>query len=290
MLRAVASGSPLRSLFAVCLGVSLFLGCSGSQDRDDEFKEGAKTTVLRLATTTSTRDSGLLDELLPPFRRAKNCRVDVIAVGTGAALRLGETGEVDVVMVHARKAEESFMAAKHGIRHEEFMYNNFVILGPPNDPAEIRDVDPIESIKKIAAADAIFISRGDDSGTHKRELSLWEEAGKQPDWANYFESGQGMGPTLTMADEKQGYVLADMGTYLNLKEKIVLVPLAAADDSLRNPYAAIVVNPTKNDKVKSDLADQFVDYLISKETQQLIAEFKVADQQLFTPTRLKGDE
>jgi tungstate transport system substrate-binding protein len=290
MLHTVPSRGFVVSVFAVCLTVEMFAGCSGTPEGEDNAKGDAKPGVLRLATTTSTRDSGLLDVLLPPFEEAHNCRVDVIAVGTGAALRLGETGEVDVVMVHARKAEEAFMAAKHGIRHEEFMYNSFVILGPPDDPAEIRDADPIESLKKIAAAECVFVSRGDDSGTHKRESSLWEQAGGRPEWADYFETGQGMGPTLIIADEKRGYVLADTGTYLNFQGKIDLVPLAAAADSLRNPYAVIVVNPSKDDKIRSELADEFVGYLLFEKAQRLIANYKVADQRLFTPTRLRGDE
>jgi tungstate transport system substrate-binding protein len=212
----------------------------------------------------------------------------VVAVGTGAALRLGEAGDADVLLVHARQAELAFMAANHGVRHEEFMYNDFLLLGPGDDPAEIRDIDPVEALNKIAAADQTFVSRGDDSGTHKRELSLWEQAGGRPDWKEYLESGQGMGPTLVMADEKRGYVLADMGTYLKFQDKVDLVPLAAAAESLRNPYAVIVVNPDKHEKINDELAGALVEFLISDEAQQLIDGYQVAGQQLFHPTRLGG--
>ena len=181
--------------------------------------------MLRLATTTSTRDSGLLDQLLPVFEEAHHCRVDVIAVGTGAALKLGESGDVDVVMVHARTAEEAFMQAQHGIRHEEFMYNDFVLLGPENDPAEIRGMEPIAAMKRIATRKHRFVSRGDDSGTHKREMSLWKQAKVKSGWREYLECGQGMGPTLVIANNQIGYTLADMGTFLNLGKRIDLVPL-----------------------------------------------------------------
>jgi tungstate transport system substrate-binding protein len=242
--------------------------------------------VLRLATTTSTRDSGLLDELLPVFEQVHDCRVDVVAVGTGAALKLGEAGDADVVMVHARKAEEAFMEAGHGTRHEEFMYNDFVLLGPELDPAQMRGTGPAVALRKIAEQGAVFISRGDDSGTHKREMSLWAEAGIEPEWESYLEAGQGMGPTLMMADEKQGYVLADRGTYLNFRDKIELVPLSEGAANLRNPYAAIVVNAEKHDRMSGVLAESFADFLISEQAQRLIAGYRIAGQQLFHPTRL----
>lgn len=265
---------------AALLALGIFvLGCSKGEG------QSAKR-VLRLATTTSTRDSGLLDKLLPIFEDANRCRVDVVAVGTGAALKLGEAGDADVVMVHARMAEEAFMAAKHGVRHEEFMYNDFVLLGPEEDPAKIRDVDPIEALKMIAKGKCKLVSRGDDSGTHKREMSLWEKAAVEPAWDDYLESGQGMGPTLVMADEMQAYVLADMGTYQNFRESMDLVPLATSAESLRNPYAAMVVNPDKHEKIDLELANALVDFLISDETQRRIAGYQIAGQQLFYPTRL----
>lgn len=273
-----------RVLSRILLGaaLSLFVGCSG----DISGEASRARTVLRLATTTSTRDSGLLDPLLPPFEKAQSCRVDVVAVGTGAALRLGERGDADVLIVHAREAEMAFMDAGHGTRHEEFMYNDFVLLGPEEDPARIRNAPPTEALKTIAAVGGLFFSRGDDSGTHRRELTLWEAAGGRPEWGQYIESGQGMGPTLIMADEKRGYVLADSGTYLKLREKIELVPLAAPAASMRNPYAVIAVAPDKHERINAKLAGKLVDYLISDEAQGLIAAYRVGDQQLFFPTRL----
>jgi tungstate transport system substrate-binding protein len=268
-------------------GLLLLAGCSGNVESP---QQGSRRTVLRLATTTSTRDSGLLDELLPVFEKSHGCRVDVIAVGTGAALKLGEVGDADVVLVHARTAEEAFMQAKHGIRHEEFMYNDFVLLGPKDDSARIRDMEPSAALRQIAEGKCPFVSRGDDSGTHKRELRLWERAGGRPAWDDYVECGQGMGPTLVMADEKQGYVLADGGTYLRFQDKITLVPLAAAAKSLRNPYAAIVVNPEKHEKINVKVANALVDFLISGKAQRLVSDYQVSGQRLFHPTRPTSDE
>lgn len=242
--------------------------------------------VLRLAVTTSTRDSGLLDLLVPIFEREHRVRVDVIAVGTGAALKLGEAGDVDVVLVHARQAEDAFMAAAHGIRREDVMYNTFELLGPPNDPAGIRNLDPIVALQKIASAQQPFVSRGDESGTHIREKQLWEAAGERPAWDDYVESGQGMGATLTIADELNAYVLTDRGTYLKFKPKIRLIPLAAAAPPLRNSYGILVVNPQTHPGVRADLADAFVDFMISPQSQQRIRNYTIAGEPLFYPLRL----
>lgn len=167
------------------------MGCAAQS----EAPPSDSSQALRLATTTSLRDSGLLDQLLPDFERRHHCRVDVVAVGTGAALKLGELGDADVVLVHARDVEIKFMEAGHGIRHEEFTENAFLILGPPSDPARIRGRTPGEALQQIAAGKYPIVSRGDDSGTHKREQKLWENAGGMSPWQNYLESGQGMGPT-----------------------------------------------------------------------------------------------
>lgn len=252
---------------------------------------GAPIKVLRLATTTSTRDSGLLEQLLPPFERQHDCRVDVIAVGTGAALKLGERGDADVVMVHARVAEEAFMAAGHGNRHEEFMVNEFMLLGPKTDPAQVRELPIHVALAKVAShQQAFFLSRGDESGTHKREQELWNAAGGRPSWEGYWETGQGMGPTLMMADEKQAYVLADRATYLKFHPRIDLVPLNPPSDSLRNPYSAIVVDHDQLPNTNIDLANGFVDYLISEAAQQLIADYRISNRALFEPTRLTDSE
>ena len=278
-------------LIGAALSFLATLGLSGCVSENDQstataFAESKATPVLRLATTTSTRDSGLLDVLLPGFEALQGCRVDVIAVGTGAALRLGEAGDVDVLMVHARLAEQAFMEAKHGTRHEEFMYNSFLLIGPANDPAQIRALEPAAALARIATGQHVFFSRGDDSGTHKRELQIWEQAGGRAEWSGYYEAGQGMGPTLLMADEKQGYTLIDMGTYLKFQEKIDLVPLVDEVKSLRNPYAALVVNSAKHKKLNATLAGTFVDFLISQPTQRQIADYRIAGRALFTPTRL----
>lgn len=269
--------------FASCLGLASLLlslcflpGCEDSQ-------------VLRLASTTSTRDSGLLEVLLPAFEKANNCRVDLVATGTGAALKLGETGDVDVLVVHARSAEEAFMEAGHGSRHEPLMHNFFLIVGPKDDPADIVGTDPALALKRIAEKKVRYLSRGDDSGTHERELALWQEAGGRPEWAGFAESGQGMGATLTMADEKKAYVLVDGGTWLKRKASLELIQIVTEDENLKNPYAAIVVTSRDDAPTNSKLANRFVDFLISAEAQKLIADYRVQGQPLFHPDRLEQE-
>ncbi len=253
-------------------------------------EESPRSHVLRLAVTTSTRDTGLLDVLLPKFERLHNARVDVIAAGTGNALKLGEAGEVDVVLVHARAAEDEFMNAKHGIRREDVMYNRFEILGPPSDPAGIRGIHPVEALRKIASAGSRFVSRGDDSGTHKREQQLWLAGGTRPEWVGYAENGQGMGPSLTMADQLQAYVLADRGTYLAMRSKIDLVPLAAQTDELKNPYGIMVVNPSGKVRINEPLAQQLVDFFLSPDTQKMIRDFQIEGESLFYPVHPTAGE
>ena len=243
---------------------------------------------LRLATTTSTRDSGLLDALLPAFEREVRARVDVIAVGTGQALRLGEAGDVDVVLVHARVAEDAFMASGNGARREDVMHNTFELLGPARDPAEVRGLAVTTALARIAASKAPFVSRGDDSGTHKKELALWRKSGGLTSWERYFESGQGMGLSLMMANEKRAYILADRATYLAFKHKIDLLPLAAHSERLNNPYGAIVVSSTRHPHVDARLANAFVDYLVSPRGQRIIRDFEIAGEQLFWPDHPGG--
>ncbi len=241
------------------------------------------SSVLRLAVTTSTRDSGLLDVLLPVFAQQHGVRVDVIAVGTGAALKLGEQGDVDVVLVHAREAEDAFMAAGHGVRREDVMANRFELLGPADARSEFSDLDAASALNTIAADHRRFVSRGDHSGTHHRELKLWQAAGGRPDWNDYLESGQGMGATLTMADEMQAYTLCDRGTFLKLKPKISLVPLVTSPSGLANPYGILVVNPDKHRRVNFELAQQLVDFFLSADTQQRIADYTIEGEPLFHP-------
>jgi tungstate transport system substrate-binding protein len=245
--------------------------------------------VLKVASTTSTRDSGLLDILLPEFQNKNACRVDLIAVGTGAALKLGEAGDVDAVLVHARAAEDAFMKAGHGNRHEPIMHNFFMIAGPPSDPADAKGTDAISALQKIATGKHRFVSRGDDSGTHKREQSLWQKIGGRPQWDKFIESGQGMGPTLIMADEMNAYVLTDEGTWLKQQGKFQLTPLVRGAKDLQNPYAVMVVNPDKHPAINFELANRFADFLISRRAQQLIAEYEINGQRLFHPDRLQQE-
>ena len=242
---------------------------------------------LILATTTSTEDSGLLDYLLPDFEKEAGVEVDVIAVGTGQALTLGEDGNADVLLVHSRAKEDEFMAAGHGVRREDVMYNDFVIVCPESDPAGIKGMTGAsEAFKKIADANVTFISRGDDSGTHTKEKSIWKAAGIEPQGDWYVSAGQGMGEVLTMADEQQACTLSDRATYLaRSKEGLKLVILVEGDKALFNPYGVIAVNPDKNPNIQADLANQFIDWLISLPVQEKIAEFGKADfgQSLFVP-------
>ena len=243
--------------------------------------------TLILATTTSTQDSGLLDAILPDFEAKTGVSVDVIAVGTGQALQLGVDGNADVLLVHARAREDAFMGAGDGVRREDVMYNDFVIVGPDGDPAGIIGVgkaaDAFEIISQTAAP---FVSRGDDSGTHTKEKAIWADAGIEPagDW--YIAAGQGMGAVLTMAGEQQAYTLCDRATYLAMKsEGLELEIIVEGDPVLFNPYGVMAVNPDKNAEIQVDLANQFIDWLISIETQELISTFGVEKygSPLFTP-------
>jgi tungstate transport system substrate-binding protein len=246
-----------------------------------------ETQTLTLATTTSTENSGLLSYLLPFFEEEYDTEVEVIAVGTGQALQIGEDGNADVLMVHARALEDAFMDAGHGVRREDLMYNDFVIVGPPDDPAGIEGMtDAAAAFAQIAEAEATFISRGDESGTHTKEKAIWSEAGVDPagDW--YVSAGQGMGAVLTMADEQQAYTLSDRATYLaRTLEGTELVILVEDDPILFNPYGVIAVNPEKSPEINGELADQFIDWLISVPTQEKIGQFGVEEfgAPLFTP-------
>jgi tungstate transport system substrate-binding protein len=247
----------------------------------------AEPAKLILATTTSTQDSGLLDYLLPDFQDGYNVQVEVIAVGTGQAIALGEDGNADVLLVHARSLEDAFMDAGHGVRREDVMYNDFVIVGPPSDPAGIQGMKKAtRAFEEIAKAEAPFVSRGDDSGTHTKEKAIWAEAGVEPagDW--YISAGQGMGAVLTMADEQQAYTLSDRATYLaRTLEGTDLVILVEGDPILFNPYGVIAVNPDKSPQINNALANQFIDWLVSLPTQEKIAEYGAPEfgAPLFTP-------
>ena len=247
----------------------------------------AEPQTLILATTTSTQDSGLLDFILPIFQSQYNTRVDVIAVGTGQAIKLGQDGNADVLLVHARAQEDAFMQAGDGVRREDVMYNDFVIVGPADDPAGIRGMtDAAEAFKTIAQTQSLFISRGDESGTHTKEKAIWQKAGVEPSGDWYQSAGQGMGAVLTMANEQQAYTLSDRATYLaRTLEGIDLGILVEGDPILFNPYGVIAVNPNKGPHIKAELANTFIDWLISVPTQEVISQFGVAEfgSPLFTP-------
>ena len=262
---------------------------SGGTGADSIPQTPSQASVLRLASTTSTRDSGLLDLLLPVFEKTHHCRVDFLAMGTGAALKTGQAGDVDVLLVHARSAEEAFMTAGHGIRHEPVMHNSYLIVGPAGDPAGVSGTRVSAALRAISTGGHRFLSRGDHSGTHHRELSLWQSAGGRPQWEEYLESGQGMGPSLVMASELQAYTLVDHGTWLKQKGKLDLVPVVTRGQSLKNPYAAIVVNSENHPAVNIRLADAFVTFLISHQAQTLISEYRIEGQPLFHPDRMNSE-
>jgi tungstate transport system substrate-binding protein len=242
---------------------------------------------LKLGTTTSVESTGLLKVLLPPFENMFDVRVDVIAVGTGKAMELGKNGDVDVILVHAKEAEEQFIKESSGVNRREVMFNDFVILGPPNDPAGIRGMkDAVSAMKKIATKKSSFISRGDNSGTHQREKTLWKQAGIQPSGKWYMESGQGMETTLQMAHEKRAYVLSDRGTYLSYKSKTDMQILFEGDmTKLGNPYSIIAINPAKYVHVNYIYAMAFIGWVTSVEGQKIIGDFKNSSGEiLFHPT------
>ncbi len=237
---------------------------------------------LRVSTTTSTENSGLLSVLLPPFEKKYGCKVDVISVGTGKALKLGEAGDVDVVFVHARSLEDKFMANGYGADRRDVMYNDFILLGPPDDPAGVGKAKSApDALRTISSEGSPFISRGDESGTHQKEKEIWASAGIVPRGAWYVEAGQGMGEVITMATQKRGYTLSDRGTYIAFRKKTDLVVLRQGDKTLWNPYGIIAVNPKKHAHVKYDLAMKFVDFITGPEGQSLIAGFKVDGKPLF---------
>jgi tungstate transport system substrate-binding protein len=247
---------------------------------------------LILATTTSTQDSGLLDVLIPDFEARTGYQVKPVAVGSGAALKLGEDGNADVLLVHSPTAEEAFMAQGAGVDRRLIMHNDFVIVGPPDDLAHIKGQAALPAMKAIASAGAPFVSRGDASGTNALELSLWKQAGIDPTgkpW--YIVSGQGMGATLNVTDEKNAYTISDRATYLAFKARLQLQILAEKDRVLLNIYHVIRVNPAKQPSVNTAGAQAFADYLVAPEGQALIADFGVEKygQALFVPDAGKDE-
>ena len=244
--------------------------------------------ILRMSTTTSTENSGLLAVLNPPFEKRNKVKVDVIAVGSGKALKLGENGDVDIVFTHAPKAEEEFVAAGYGVDRTAVMHNDFVIVGPKSDPDGIKTAaNAEEALKKISAGKTAFISRGDDSGTHKKELELWKKAGVTPSGDWYLSAGQGMGAVLRMADDKQAYTLSDRGTFLSFQGKTELLVLSEGGDALVNPYHIMAVSPKGRTHINYELAKKYIAYVTGAEGQKIIADYKKDGQQLFYPDVIK---
>lgn len=238
-------------------------------------------TTIRLATTTSTKDSGLLDYVLPAFEKKCGVNVEVIAQGTGQAIKTASMGDADVILVHARSAEEKFVADGHGVERFDVMYNDFVIIGPKEDPAGIKGKAINEALISLTNGEAPFISRGDDSGTNKKELALWKEVSINPEGDWYLSVGKGMGETLIMTNEQQGYTLTDRATFTFMKDKLDLEVLVEGDKKLLNPYSIIAVNPDKHESINSEGAQKLIDFLLSEQGQQMIKDYKVKGNQLF---------
>jgi tungstate transport system substrate-binding protein len=266
----------LKRILTATLAVLAMAAGASAQDR-----------TITVASTTSTEQSGLFGYLLPKFTAATGIGVKVVAVGTGQALDIGRRGDADVVFVHDKVAEEKFLAEGFGVKRLGVMYNDFVVIGPKADPAKIAgNKDVSDALRKIAAAKAPFISRGDRSGTHEAELRLWKQAGvdlasTKGDW--YREIGQGMGPALNMASSINGYVLSDRGTWLNFKNRGDLAVLTEGDQRLFNQYGVMLVNPAKHAGVKARDGQAFVDWLVSADGQKAIGDYKVGGERLFFP-------
>ena len=265
-----------RLVLASLLCLSLLPGAVRAEDK-----------FIIVQSTTSTEQSGLFGHLLPLFTDKTGIEVRVVAVGTGQAIKNARNGDGDVLFVHSKPDEVQFVADGQGVKRFDVMYNDFVIVGPASDPAGVKGTsDVVTALQKIAAAKAPFASRGDDSGTHKAEQKLWQEAGVDAKAASgtwYRETGSGMGPTLNTAAGMNAYVLTDRGTWLSFKNRGDLTVLVEGDKRLFNQYGVILVNPEQHPNVKADLGQQFVDWLISPEGQQAIASYKIDGEQLFFP-------
>jgi tungstate transport system substrate-binding protein len=282
------------TLLVWCLLLStVCIGCDNTakQSSSSQGKAASPETTLKgriiLATTTSTQDSGLLEELLPHFTQKTGWEVNTIAVGTGEALKMGENGEADVLLVHAKAREEAFIKEGYGLKRYDVMYNDFVIVGPKGEIANNADVEA--TFKTIFDNQYTFVSRGDESGTHTKELSLWEKLSIIPtENPNYITAGQGMGSALLMAEEKRGYTLSDRATWLTAKQKTTMDVVCEKDTGLLNQYGVIAVNPKINEKINAEGAQDFVEWILSQEVQNLIESFGVQEygESLFTPNAI----
>jgi tungstate transport system substrate-binding protein len=241
--------------------------------------------TLRMATTTSTENSGLLKAIVPKFEASSGLKMQVISVGTGKAMKLGENGDVDVVLVHSRPDEDRFVAQGFGVNRRDVMYNDFVLVGPREDPAKVRGMrDVVSAFRRILEAKAVFVSRGDDSGTDKMEKSYWSEVGQRPQGRQYLSAGQGMGEVLTMAGHLGGYTLTDRATYGAYRARIGLEILAEGDARMFNPYGVIAVNPARYPEVNFKGALQLIEWITGADGRRAITEFRVNGEQLFFPT------
>lgn len=293
-------------IFVLCVTMAIFLVIGNVSGQDK---------IIKMSTTTSTQASGLLDVLLPELEKDTGIRIKVFAKGTGAAIRDGMDGNVDVVFVHAKAREDKFIANGYGTKRYGVMHNDFVILGPSDDPAGVKGIKAAaEALRKIATAKAVFVSRGDDSGTHTKEQTLWKSTGLSVDKVTsiivkkgkkvevsyvqpqgskkwYLSIGQGMGKAITLAEEKRAYILADRGTYIRYKHGrntgLDLEVLCEGDDILANPYGVIPINPEKFPHVKYDLAKQFAEWLVSPKGQSTINNYRLLGKQLFYPDAVK---
>ncbi len=281
-----------RVLFMALIFVILIISTAcgkTEQPKDNTAADNKEETVeskgtIILATTTSTQDSGLLDVLLPEFTKKTGWEVNLIAVGTGEALKMGETGDADVLLVHAKAKEEAFIKAGFGLKRYDVMYNDFVIIGPNGDMEKNSDIKT--TFQTIFDKQYTFISRGDESGTNTKELSIWDNIGIDPTKnPNYISSGQGMGATILMADEKKAYSLSDRATWLTTQDKTSLDVICEKDSQLTNYYGVIAVNTEINENINAEGAKAFVDWILSDETQKLIGSYGVEEygQVLFTP-------
>lgn len=269
---------------------ALSFGCTPKAEpqKEAESIETEDTKVeseMILATTTSTRDTGLLDVLVPAFDKKYGVTTKVVAVGTGEAIEMGKQGNADVLLVHSRKSEDEFVESGYGINRKDVMYNFFFIVGPKDDPAGVTLVKDAETaMKKIAETKSKFLSRGDQSGTHKKEISIWDAFGLKPqgeEW--YSETGQGMGDTLTMASEMGAYTLVDSGTWYAFADKVNLKIVLEGDQVLFNPYGVIAVNPEKYPNIHNKAAMAFIDFITSEEGQKIIGDYEKNGHQLFVP-------
>lgn len=281
-------------LLFLCFLLAVAAGCGNKQPKEPQQQDQeAVTKDIILATTTSTVDTGLLDVLIPKFEEKTGYRVKPIDRGTGEALKMGQKGEADVLLTHAPASEQPLVESGDVINYQLVMHNDFIIVGPPDDPAKIKGTKSApEALKKIMDSKSTFVSRGDDSGTHKKEKAVWEKAGITPSGDWYLESGSGMADTLRLASEKNGYTLTDRGTYLAQKDNLKLEILVEGDPMLLNIYHVMQVNPEKFPKVNADGAKAFVEFMVSPETQQIIGEFgrDRFGQPLFVPDAGKSEE